>query len=170
MRGSHTHRQDPCAVILRLSSSESIPIFLDGSQWGKASLLVSWHKERPQSFGSGLALSQRRYQPRIASLQALATRNLTTRLALILIVSPVAGLVRPVSRGGFPVTFPLRFIDRLLTPTPYGICDHINGARGGAPKVLGKNSQSTTPWPVRRCPFWPRGVTFSGKRGRIGTS
>src|SRR5579872_4561415 len=35
------------------------------------------------------------FAPRIASLAALATRNLTTRLAAILMVSPVAGL-RPM--------------------------------------------------------------------------
>ena len=32
------------------------------------------------------------FAPRMASLAALATRNFTTRLALIWIVSPVAGL------------------------------------------------------------------------------
>ena len=35
------------------------------------------------------------FVPRIASFAALATRNLTTRLAAILMVSPVAGL-RPM--------------------------------------------------------------------------
>jgi len=45
------------------------------------------------------------FVPRIASLAALATRNFTTRLALIWTVSPVAGLwdrwIKPPVRGEF---------------------------------------------------------------------
>ena len=46
---------------------------------------------------------KRYFLPRIASLAAFATRNLTTRLAGILIASPVAGL-RPMRAFRFTST------------------------------------------------------------------
>src|SRR6478736_6874009 len=50
-------------------------------------------KQRPSAFAEGLLKSRTDYLlPRMASLQALATRNFTTRLAGIWICSPVAGL------------------------------------------------------------------------------
>ncbi len=55
--------------------------------------------KRPPTFRQRpLSESLRLNQPKIASLQALATRIFTTRLAGILIVAPVAGL-RPMRAG-----------------------------------------------------------------------
>src|ERR1039458_5095221 len=73
------------------------------------------------------------FAPRIASLAALATRNLTTRLAAILMVSPVAGF-RPMRA--------LRFTSTIL-PSPGIVKEFLAFLYASATRASKKDRKST---------------------------